>query len=146
MHLAVTAVSVAEDNREAELAQGVGFTVSKLPYQVRAGQSLKDVATAAPAQKGSALTATGIGEANAKVEGLLRAGELLKVPAYQYKRLENDSDTFLDAFFSVRAQGVDGLGLKKEILTWYEQALAKLNEEVIWAAILPGQKVDVPTG
>ncbi|MDQ3726053.1 MAG: hypothetical protein M3335_09260, partial [Actinomycetota bacterium] len=144
--VAVTAVTVAEDCRDVALASGLEFGVTELPYQVRSGQSLKDVAAAAPAPK-SALTGAGVAERNQAVEGLLRTGGTLKVPAHECTRMENDGDGFLKAFFAVRAAGDGGVeGVSEEMLAWYEQAISLLNGDVVWSEVAVGRKIEVPSG
>jgi LysM repeat protein len=133
----VSALSIAQDNASAPLAAGTQFNMSGLPYQIRSGQSLNDIAAAAPRQITvapqphiePAPTGITLGENNASIPGLLQRGTTVTVPSFIYTRLANDTDAFLASFFKVRNQGVAGAAN----LDWFTQAIATLNPSIDWS-------------
>jgi LysM repeat protein len=140
-----TALGIAEDNQAAKLA-AVSFTATGLTYQVRSGQTLNALAAAIPQQVASAgqtpgpLSAAAIAAANHLQKGFLRPGATVKIPAYEYTRVDGESDEFLEAFFAVR----DGSAKRPENVDWYAQAISRLNGDAAdWAA---GTKIAVPSG
>ncbi|HEX8723277.1 MAG TPA: hypothetical protein VF736_21850 [Pyrinomonadaceae bacterium] len=146
----VTALTIAQDNARAALDARTQFNVKRLPYQVRAGQTLNDIAAAAPRQVASGAgranidtppSGVTVGQANAALPGLLRKGATLTIPSFTYTRLANDSDAFLVAFFKVRNQGVNAV----ENLDWYSQAVSTLNPGVDWSKLGGVQTIKVPT-
>jgi LysM repeat protein len=134
--IGVTPLSVAEDNQQAGLA-AVSFNATGLHYQVRAAQTLNQVAAALPQQTTAAappilgpLTGAAVATANANRVGLLREGATLTIPPFTYQRLPGDTDAFLQAFFQVR-NGTAGkvTDLKRADLDWWAQAIATLNPD-----------------
>lgn len=140
-----TALGIAEDNQSAPLA-AVPFTVTGLTYQVRAGQTLSNLAAAIPQQVASSgptpgpLSAAGIAAANRLQQGFLRPGATVQIPAYDYNRIDEESDEFLDVFFEVR----NGSAPQAEHVDWYAQAISGLNGNA--AAWAPGTGIKVPSG
>jgi LysM repeat protein len=126
----VTALSIAQDNQDASLA-AFSFAASGMTYQVRAAQTLSDIAAAIPQQVAQAsgpipapLSGATIGEQNDTLLGLLRLGATLTIPTFTYVRLPaGEADEFLAAFFQVRNQGSTGIAN----VDWYAQAIATLN-------------------
>jgi LysM repeat protein len=138
----VTALSIAEDNPAAPIAADLSVPMPALPYQVRSGQSLNDVAKAVPFVA-TPLTGAAVGAASAAIGGLLRAGDTLQIPAFTYTPITGDTQNFLTAFFQVRNEGVFGV----DHLDWYEQAISTLNPGIDdWSAITPATNpIKIPT-
>ncbi|HEV7599192.1 MAG TPA: hypothetical protein VGO49_02915 [Bradyrhizobium sp.] len=138
----VTALSIAEDNPAAPIAANLSVPMPALPYQVRSGQSLDDVAKAVPFVA-TPLTGAAVGAVSAAIGGLLRAGDTLQIPGFAYTPVTGDTQNFLTAFFQVRNEGVFGV----DHLDWYEQAISTLNPNIDdWSAITPATNpIKIPT-
>ncbi|WP_350334295.1 hypothetical protein [Coralliovum pocilloporae] len=139
----VTALSIAEDNTGVKLAEDLQIAMPRLAYQVRSGQTLNEVATAIPfVDPAHPLTGLQIGTANKSVQGFLREGTKLKIPAFTYQPVAGDTQHFITAFFKVRNEGVTGA----PNLDWYEQAISTLNPNVNWDTLSPSSApLSIPT-
>jgi len=139
----VTALSIAEDNPAAPLAANLSVAMPALPYQVRSGQSLDDIASAIPfVDTSTPLTGLAVGTASQHLKGLLRQGTTLAIPSFTYTPVAGDTQNFLTAFFKVRNEGIDGA----PNLDWYEQAISTLNPTVDWSQISPSSPpISIPT-